>query len=225
MIEKVFNILLEAYGPQGWWPLTPEGSFETKHHSGRPNTEQKKFEIMVEAILTQNTSWSNVEKAIFNLNSSSKLTLYSFDKIEIDTLAELIKPAGYYNQKAKHLKALTKFIKENNGSNNLFNQENLREALLSVKGIGPETADSIILYSAEKPIFVIDAYTKRIFSRLGYDRKDYDDWQDLFMGALEPDTKVFNEYHALIVQHAKIHCRAKPLCEGCPIRKLCRNIK
>jgi endonuclease-3 related protein len=223
MIKKIYNLLLREYSPQGWWPLTPEGSLKSKHYQGSPNTEQKQFEIMVGAILTQNTAWTNVEKALYNLNRSKTLSIDSIEKAQKEKLAELIRPSGYYNQKAKKLKFLVEFIKANKNLTNLFSKPHLREILLTVNGVGPETADSIILYAAEKPIFVIDAYTRRIFSRIGYKKESYDEWQTLFMESLEPNINVFKEYHALIVKHAKEHCNTKPKCENCPLIQICNK--
>lgn len=173
--------------------------------------------------MTQNTSWTNVEKAIYNLNKAKFLSLENIHKAKQERLASLIRPSGYYNQKAKKLKAFADFLIKNYGGSlrNLFREKRLREILLNVHGIGPETADSIILYAAEKPIFVIDAYTRRIFSRIGFNAKAYDDWQKLFMKSLRKDREMFNEYHALIVEHAKRHCKKKPVCKGCPLSLLC----
>ncbi len=179
---------------------------------------------MVGAILTQNTNWGNVEKAINNLKKEKLLTLDAFDKITQKKLATLIRPSGYFNQKSKRLKDLVAYIKKNyNGSlTKFFRQDTykLREELLSLKGIGPETADSILLYAAKKPVFVIDAYTKRVLMMHGIATEDssYDEMQAIFMDNLKHDTKVFNEYHALIVRLAKEHCKKRePVCNVCPL--------
>ncbi|MEA3378079.1 MAG: endonuclease [Nanoarchaeota archaeon] len=221
MLKKVYEILFQAYGNQGWWPLS-RGLY-SRHHQGHPKNNQQKFEICVGAILTQNTSWANVEKALFNLNKNHSLPLPAINQINKNKLAELIKPSGYYNMKALKLKALAKFFSENSFEI-ISAEENLRRTLLSVYGIGEETADSILLYAFEKPFFVIDAYTKRIFSRvLGKNFNKYSDWQLFFMKNLESDAEMFKEYHALIVEHAKQHCRKKPLCGSCCLSKECNH--
>lgn len=213
-LEEIYNLLLNKFGCQGWWPLTIEG-YESKHHSGEPKTEKHRFEISMGAILTQNTNWKNVEKALYNLSKNNLISIKKIKKIKQEKLAELIRSAGYYNQKAERLKIIAEFLSKN--------QSPTREQLLQVKGIGPETADSILLYAYNKPFFVIDAYTKRIFERLGYKAKDYDEWQKLFMDNLPKDIRLFNEYHALLVELGKNRCKKKPICEGCPIDKFCKG--
>jgi len=201
----VYKKLYTSFGPQHWWPgETP-------------------FEVAVGAILTQNTNWSNVEKAIGNLKKEGFLSPSALQSLPHDRLAALIRPAGYFNIKAKRLKNFIGFLmQEYHGSMQKMKKEDLtslRKKLLSVNGIGPETADSIILYAAEKPVFVIDAYTKRVFSRhniLDHDAS-YDAFQDLFHSKLKTDVGLFNEYHALFVRLAKDHCRTKPICTGCPL--------
>ncbi len=200
---EVFSILYKMYGPQHWWPAD---SF---------------FEVVVGAILTQNTNWSNVEKAILNLKREDLLHPLKLHNISANKLAALIRPSGYYNIKAKRLKNFLDFLFfKYNGK--LFRMKctplsTLREEILSVNGIGPETADSILLYALDKPIFVIDAYTRRITKCLGLTRgkSKYDDLQALFMQNLPHDTSLFNEYHALIVAHSKGVCRISPDCEKC----------
>ncbi len=228
-IKTIYKILHKTYGNQGWWPLS-KGKLETKHRNGRPRNDKDRFEIIVGAILTQNTSWKNVEKAIYNLNKSKLLDAEKIRKTNIKTVTKLIRPAGYYNQKAERLKIIADYIHKR-PLKKLFEQdiEPLRKELLAIKGIGPETADSIILYSAEKPIFVVDAYTKRIFSRLGFFKENakYDDVQKLFMDSFsnvkdeKKKTEIFKEYHALIVEHAKRHCRTKTECDVCLLKKKC----
>lgn len=223
--RKIYSILYREYGPQGWWPLTPRGKTRTKHHSGRPKTEGDRFEIMIGAILTQNTAWTNVEKALEQLHKSRLVRHDVLLKVRKDKVAGLIRSAGYYNQKAERLLLVSKFVKAH-GMKSLLAKDvsELREMLLAVKGIGPETADSIMLYAFEKPSFVIDAYTKRIFSRIGLCDADvsYDELQEMFVKNLDPDVDVYQEYHALIVEHAKRHCRTKPDCKGCPVSGICR---
>ena len=203
---KVYNKLLKEFGKQHWWPVT------NKTEDQRSSSDSR-FEICVGAILTQNTNWQNVEKAIDNLIKNRMLTKEAIKNANISKLSALIRSSGYYKQKARKLKIFAG-----------FDGEITRENLLSLWGIGPETADSIILYSAEKPIFVIDAYTKRIFSRLGFCNENckYDELQDLFMKNLKHDVNLFKNYHAVLVEHAKNSCRKKPVCETCILRKQCK---
>ncbi len=217
-IKKIFEILLSSYGCQKWWPTTLEGGIHPSYH-GKKHSEKQKFEIAVGAILTQNTAWKNVEKAIEGLNKKGMLEIEKLKKAKTENLAEIIRPSGYFNQKAERLKIIADFFSKNKNPS--------RNELLGVKGIGPETADSILLYALEKPFFVVDAYTKRIFSRIGLCRQDagYDEVQAMFHSALPKNVKIYNEYHALIVELAKMHCRKKPECRGCPISKLCKSAK
>ncbi len=182
-------------------------------------------------ILTQNTNWKNVEKAIVQLNKKQLINIKKIIKINNKKLAEIIKSSGYHNQKARKQKNFSLFLINNyNGNiNEFFNNEIkiLRIELLSINGIGPETADSIILYAAKKPIFVIDAYTKRIYSRIFNIEKElkYEELQNLFMENLEKNEKLFNEYHALLVELGKNICKKKPLCDKCPINNSCNYYK
>ncbi len=201
----IYNKLYSHFGPQHWWPgETP-------------------FEVAVGAVLTQNTNWGNVEKAIDNLKREGKLNASAIHKITTESLAALIKPAGYFNVKAKRLKHFVSFLmKDYGGSMSRMKDAKLpsiREDLLRVNGIGPETADSIILYALEKPVFVIDAYTKRVLSRHNIldHGSSYETFQQLFHLNLGRDVQLYNEYHALIVRLAKEFCRTKPVCTGCPL--------
>jgi endonuclease-3 related protein len=204
-LTGIYNKLYSFYGPQHWWPGdTP-------------------LEIAVGAILTQNTNWSNVEKAIANLKREKVLTVKALHELPIQKLASLIRPAGYFNIKAKRLKSFIDFLIENyNGSMKKIKKEDvylLRKKLLDVHGIGPETADSILLYALDKPVFVIDAYTKRVLSRheiLDYNAS-YEEYQTLFHKELDENIQLFNEYHALFVRLGKDYCKPKPLCEKCPL--------
>ena len=213
-LKDVFDRLLNVYGPQHWWPgETP-------------------FEVIVGAVLTQNTNWTNVEKAIANLKRESLLSPEHLKNIEEAKLAELIRPSGYFNIKAGRLKSFISFLFDNFegdlGRMFALDLKLLRHKLLEVKGIGPETADSILLYAGNYPIFVVDAYTKRIFSRIGLIQTEhtYHQVQAFFMERLESDRQLFNEYHALIVRHAKDYCRTKPLCHDCPLACLpCEFVK
>ncbi len=207
LLKEFYRSLLTSFGPQGWWP-------------GRT-----RFEVIVGAILTQNTSWTNVEKAIRNLRKDRLLTPERLHAAQVSRLASLIRPAGYFNIKAGRLRNFTSFLfKDCGGSlDQLFRKDSatLRRELLAVNGVGPETADSIMLYAAGRPEFVIDAYTKRIFSRHGFTSPDtgYDEIKRLFMDNLPKDAALFNEYHALIVKTAKDYCKTKnPRCDECPLK-------
>jgi len=209
-ILGIYKRLHEHFGPRNWWPAdTP-------------------FEVMIGAILTQNTSWKNVEKAISNLKKKKLMSPRRLHKINHKTLASVIKPAGFFNVKAKRVKNFVNFlfIRYNYSINDMRKTplSALRKELLLVNGIGPETADSILLYATGKPVFVIDAYTKRIFQRHGFIKKDidYHKLQRLFMDNLPLKTALFNEYHALLVELAKTFCRGKPLCGECPLEDLKR---
>lgn len=205
-LEEIFRRLLAHFGPQHWWPgETP-------------------FEVMVGAILTQNTHWRNVEKAVTNLKKAGVLSLPAMAALDAEELAEYIRPAGYYHIKAGRLQNLFAMIAEqwDNDLEYLLQQPVavLREQLLSVKGIGPETADSLVLYAAEQPIFVVDTYTHRILLRheIISEDADYFQIQELFMDNLEEDAALFNEYHALLVRVGKQFCKkSKPQCGGCPL--------
>jgi endonuclease-3 related protein len=203
---EIYYKLHSAFGPQQWWP------------------GDSPFEIAVGAILTQNTNWANVEKAIENLKAKTVLNSASIYKMKTERLASLIRPAGYFNIKAGRLKSFINFMtSEYHGSMKRMRNEEmhtLRTKLLNVHGIGPETADSILLYALDKPVFVIDAYTRRVLSRHNIIKHDagYDNAQNLFHSALEKDAVLFNEYHALFVKLGKTYCRKRPLCRGCPLK-------
>ena len=204
-IHNIYNKLYAHFGPQHWWPGdTP-------------------FEVAVGAILTQNTNWGNVERAISNLKKAGKLNAAALHRMSHSEIAVLIKPAGYFNIKAKRLKNFIDLLADNYGGSmkrmKKETTEEIRGRLLGVNGIGPETADSIILYALEKPVFVIDAYTKRVLSRHNVVEHgaSYDEYQELFHKRLILDVPLFNEYHALFVRVAKEHCRTKPVCSGCPL--------
>ncbi len=216
-IHQIYSILYKSFGPQGWWPTTLENELHPKHHGKSPKNDKERFEIIIGAILTQNTNWKNVEKAILNLNKAQLLDINKIKRINKNKLALLIRPSGYFNQKAERLKLIADFYSKNKNPT--------REELLAVKGIGPETADSILLYALGKPSFVVDAYTKRVFSRLGLcDGKcSYDELQELFRKNLPKKQKLFNEYHALLVELGKNHCKTKPICKDCPLKKLCSS--
>jgi len=217
-VTGIYGQLHKSYGPQGWWPLS-KGRMQTKHHSGAPKNPHDKWEIITGSLLTQNTAWTNVEKAIENLNRAKLISIDKVRKAPVKKIAQLIRPAGYFNQKAERLKVLADYFSKHLKDKTIPS----REELLAVKGIGPETADSILLYAFEQPYFVVDAYTRRIFSRLGMIKHDakYDEIQEFFMKSLKKDVDVYKEYHALIVEHAKRNCRTKQKCDGCVIRGEC----
>jgi endonuclease-3 related protein len=211
-LVDVYTRLLKHFGAQHWWPADGD------------------FEVIVGAILTQNTSWSNVEKAIANLKRANLLTPNALKRVSVARLARLIRPSGYFNLKAKKLKAFVHFLfdqpRGTRSVSHLFKLDTrtLRDKLLAVYGIGPETADSIILYAARQPIFVVDAYTRRVFARLGLSRENatYDELQAMFMTHLPHDEKLFNEYHALIVALGKNLCvKRAPRCTECPLAEIC----
>jgi endonuclease-3 related protein len=207
-VYEIYEILLKYFGPQGWWPGdTP-------------------LEIMVGAVLTQNTNWANVSQAIDNLKKENLLSFEKLHELPTEVLATKIRPAGYFNLKAARLNNLFNFIaRAYNGSLDRMlavDLPTLREQILSVKGIGPETADSILLYAAHKPVFVVDTYTHRIFARHNIiaEEDGYYEIQEYFALSLPEDVKLFNEYHALIVRLGKEFCKkSKPRCNRCPLEK------
>jgi len=211
ILMEIFQRLYKAYGPRHWWPgETP-------------------FEVMVGAILTQNTSWRNVEKAIQNLKARKVLHVKGIHQLKRSQLASLIRSSGYFRIKADRLKTFVNFLFEHySGNLGKMRKEELnilRQKLLGIRGIGPETADSILLYGLQKPIFVVDAYTKRIFSRHGIlsEKATYEEVQRLFMEHLPKDKRLFNEYHALLVHVGKTLCRKIPRCDLCPIRSIAQS--
>jgi len=225
MLKQIYGRLLAEYGAQGWWPVTKK---EKPEYSGGPKTEKQQLEVIFGAILTQNTSWKNAEKAIIELNRRRLIDIDRMLEIHADKLALAIKSSGYFNQKAKKLKNVAALLKKHPLKElERLEIKKLRLLLLSVEGIGPETADSIILYALRKPVFVVDTYTKRIFSRVGLidKKRDYDDVQRFFHSKLKKDEKLFNEYHALIVEHAKRYCRKEPLCKNCIVNSFCKAAK
>ena len=217
-IMQAYTLLMKKFGKQKWWPTTLEGELHPKYHGNGVLNDKQRFEIIVGAILTQNTSWKNVEKAIVNLNKQKLIGKNKIKKTNKKILAKLIKPSGYYNQKAERLKIVADFFSKN--------KKPAREQLLEVKGIGPETADSILLYAYNKPVFVVDAYTKRVFSRIGLcnGKCSYGELQAMFHKSLPKSPRIFNEYHALIVELAKQRCKKKPECKGCPVNSICKKL-
>jgi len=206
---SIYKKLSNYYGSLHWWPA------------------ESPFEVIVGAILTQNTNWNNVEKAITNLRQVDVLTLEAILQLDRETLEQLIHPSGFFRQKAERLQLFCQHIKDHHNGNldHLFQQplESVRSELLQLKGIGPETADSILLYAGHLPSFVVDTYTCRLFGRLGILKGDekYDEVRELFMTNLPQENSLYNEYHALIVHHCKKFCRKKPSCCGCPCEDSC----
>ena len=205
--RSVYNRLLEAHGPQAWWPA------------------DTMFEVLVGAVLTQNAAWTNVEYALAHLREADAMDAEAILALADERLGALIRPSGYFNVKAQRLKALCRHVVDSGGLEALARRDTgeLRRGLLAVKGIGRETADDIVLYAFHRPVFVIDAYTRRIFARLGvFDGNEgYEDLRAAFERALGPDVAVFQEYHGLIVEHAKQACSARPTCARCCLRRRC----
>ncbi len=207
-LQEVYHRLYAAYGPQHWWP------------------GDSPFEVLIGAVLVQNTSWKNVERAIENLKEADLLEPNALHAVPADELEELIRPAGYYRIKARRLRNLLGFLVQRyEGSlEAMFHTDlsALRSGLLSVNGVGPETADSILLYAGGLPTFVVDAYTHRVFARHGWIDfdADYHTIQEHFESGLEPDVSLYNEYHALLVRLGHRHCRKTPKCDGCPLADL-----
>ena len=201
----VYQRLLDAYGFQAWWPA------------------DSSYEVMVGAVLTQNTAWTNVEKAISNLKHSNNLTLESILALSDEALAQLIRPSGYFNIKARRLRNLCLWIAENGGESKLaeLDTETLRLSLLQVNGVGPETADDILLYAFARPVFVIDTYTRRLFTVLCLIKgsEPYEDLRQNFETELEADADLFSQYHALIVRHAKEKCQQTADCRHCGVER------
>jgi endonuclease-3 related protein len=207
VLGDYYDALFRAHGAQNWWPA------------------RSRFEVIVGSILTQNTSWTNVERAIVALRREKLLSVRALEEISEGVLAELIRSSGYFRQKARKLKAFVHFLRTNyQGSlDKMFRAPTavLREQLLSVHGIGPETADSILLYAGNHPVFVVDAYTRRLLQRHGHadERDTYEEIRELFQRSLPADARLFNEYHALIVHTGKHFCRTKePRCSECPLQ-------
>ncbi len=209
-VETLYSKLYSFFGPQHWWPA------------------ESPFEVIVGAILTQQTTWKNVEKAIANIKKRNLLFPEKLVKVELNTLCSLIKPTGFYLQKAKRLKNFVSYLVNSyDGSlDKMFNNkpvDKLRDELLSLNGIGKETADSILLYAGNKPIFPIDAYTFRVFERLNIcpSKKEYDKVRLYVQKHLPLKIDIYKEFHALLVKLAKTYCKIKPLCNQCPLRLKC----
>jgi len=209
-LTDIYRRLLGRFGPQHWWPA------------------EEPFEVIVGAILTQSAAWGNVEKAIANLKAAGALSPTKLRRLQLPRLAKLVHPCGYYNAKALKLKSFAFWLGNHydDNLNRLFaiDTDDLRQQLLSVHGVGQETADSILLYAAGKPVFVIDAYTRRTLSRIGLtpEKDSYAGYQAFFMEHLPLDAELFNEYHALLVRLGKEVCRRRPLCPRCRLSDICQ---
>jgi len=207
MLRGLYLALLEIYGSQPWWPA------------------ESPFEVVVGAVLTQNAAWSNVEKAIERLKAAGLMSLPALLAVDHDTLAEAIRPSGYFNIKARRLRNLCLFLAEQGGLEGFAHVDlaGQRAALLGVNGIGPETADDILLYALDRPVFVIDAYTRRLLARHRLARGDegYESLRQGFERALGADVYLYQQYHALIVMHAKDVCRKAPICTRCGLAVSC----
>jgi len=211
---KVYEVLRQAHGPRRWWPVTPPG--ETKPlYTGGPRSDLQRFEVAAGAILTQNTAWVSAARAIENLNRLGAMSPGAIERMDAQSLAIAIRSAGYFNQKAKRLKTIAAYFRAN--------RKETREGLLALDGVGPETADSIMLYAFNTPFFVVDAYTRRLFGRLALvdPSAPYEEIRDRFERNLPRRVFVYKEYHALIVEHGKLVCRKAPLCEKCLLKKRC----
>ena len=210
-LRSVFRDLLDRHGPQHWWPA------------------DSPFEVMVGAILTQNTTWTQVERAVARLRSGRMLDPRAILSVSPAALGALIRPSGYFRVKAIRLRAMCAWFLREGGLSGLskWPTDDLRQALLAVHGIGPETADDILLYAFRRPVFVIDAYTRRLFGRLGVVEGDepYEALRSLLEAALGPDARLFGEYHALIVRHAREVCRKRPRCGECPLARDCAHYR
>lgn len=227
--KTLFDILFDCYGPQHWWPI--DEAYHKNQHS------DPRFEIITGAILTQNTSWKNVEKALHNLKRQNALIINTIATLEEKNLGAMIQPSGFFNQKAKRLKLFSSYLQKNYRGDlrSFFSRDTaeIRQELLRLHGIGPETADSILLYAGNHPVFVVDAYTKRICQRFPFlvDIRSYDPVQHFFEKELTNTipknnlVSTYKELHALLVRLAKEHCwKKKPLCSTCPLRSLCKKL-
>jgi len=237
-LEMLYDKLYSNYDSQGWWPLidlkpevnpTKRGSY-TGYHPGDyryPRSEKQILEIIIGTILAQSTSWVNAESALWNLAQNNLISEKKLNNIDLEDLAQLIRSSGYFNQKAIKIQNLLQFLRQNPIS--LLKNSDigiLRKNLMNIKGVGPETADSIVLYAFNKPSFVVDAYTKRLLSRIGIipQKSNYAFIQNLFHTQISADFVVYNEYHALIVQHCVYVCTSKPKCSACFLNQYCQKI-
>lgn len=230
--EKIYRRLFAHFGPQGWWPTTPKGKLKPVYYPKLKNrrlSSREKFEICVGAILTQNTAWTNVMKALHQLHVHKMMDPRRMLRCPPTKLAQLIRSSGYFRQKAQKLRIFSEYLldKYEGDTGKMLGQpwKPLREELLELWGIGPETADSMLLYAGGHPVFVVDAYTRRAGNRIGLFKSDsYDEIQRYFEQSLSRSPQLYNEYHALIVELAKNTCKTKPQCPQCPLLSQCRQI-
>ena len=229
-LRSIFDRLFEAFGPQGWWPTTPRGDIRPRYYpekACRRLEENEQWEIVVGAMLTQNTAWRNVESALAGLWQQGLMDLHAMGSAPLDRLALAVRPSGYFNQKAARLQNIAAYIEERHAGDITdflrLSPRELRAELLSLKGVGPETADSILLYAAQVPRFVIDAYTRRILGRLGVVEPEvqYDDLQTKFESELPRELEIYNEFHALLVKLATTSCKTIPECRSCCLKECC----
>jgi len=208
-LTEIYELLLKEYGEQGWWPVN--GTYSPSFKK-RKRTEKERFEICIGAILAQNTSWKNVVQALGNLRNANALSREGVGKLTPKDLGTLIRPARYFNVKSRKIR---EFLK--------YSGRITREGLLSIWGLGPETVDSMLLYAYGKGVIPVDAYTERILYRVGICEKEisYEELQEVFYEELPRDAELFNECHALLVEHAQKHCKVKPVCKGCPLGEVC----
>ncbi len=202
-LSKLYDELLDDFGPQDWWPA------------------ESSFEMMIGAILTQNVSWKNVETAIACLRSENILDPESILETDDKSLEQMIRPSGFYKQKTQRIKRLAAAVLDVGDVESFLERDDLRERLLDINGIGPETADSIVLYAAHMPHFVVDAYTMRILKRIYAVEGDYEYIKKQFHLSLEEDVELYQEFHALLVNLGKNYCKVKPVCEECPVSNYC----
>ncbi|MCP4136128.1 MAG: hypothetical protein GY754_34475 [bacterium] len=229
-INRIYTLLRKKYGPQGWWPMLNRKTLKGEYHTNAPRNKNQAFEIALGAILTQNVSWSNVVMALGKLAENGLLSCEALVEIDREELGPYIRSTGYYNEKAKKVK---NFLEWYAGYGYSFSNKKLvskepgelRDELLTVKGIGPETADSMLLYAMRKKFFVVDAYTRRVLSRIGIlsGNEKYQEIQDLFHKKFKGDIKDYNEYHALIVIHCIKACSKKPNCDSCCLESHCEK--
>lgn len=228
-LRRLYSLLMDHHGPRRWWPVTPEEGGEPRYDGG-PRTDTQRLEVILGAILTQNTAWRGAARAVGNLYQAGLVDFRRLLETTAEELAPLLRPSGYYNRKALKIKTLVSFLDARYGGRwqGLLEEDTgaMRGLLLSVKGIGPETADSIVLYAAGRPSFVIDAYTRRLMHRLGWGREDesYDSLKRRFEEAMPREALIYREYHALIVRHCVDLCRKRaPLCARCPLNRFCER--
>ncbi len=226
-LPLLYERLMDHFGPRLWWPVTPEEGGEPQY-SGGPRTDTQRLEVMLGAILAQNTAWRGAARALGNLYSAGLVDFQHLLEVPLEQLAPLLRPSGYFNQKALKIQALVRFINERFGLSwqDLLRVETaaLRQLLLGVRGIGPETADCIVLYAACQPTFVIDSYTRRLLHRLGWaaENESYGSLKARFEAACARDTLLYQEFHALLDRQCVVYClKRAPRCDECPLADIC----